>query len=185
MSPVRPPSPVAARPRRADARRNYDRLVDAAREAVAQHGADTSLDDIARRAGVGSGTLYRHFPTRAALLQAVFHEQIDGLRAQATSHLDDPDPAAALGAWLELVLRHSITNRGLAASLRTALLAEGDDLTWCHLTMQASAEQLLTRAQDAGAIRADVPVSDLLRLINGLALANLDAPDAVESAVRM
>jgi len=186
MSPVRGgSSPAAVRPRRADARRNYDRLLDAAREAVAQHGADTSLDDIARRAGVGSGTLYRHFPTRAALLEAVFHEQIDALRAQATAHLDDPDPAAALGAWLEAVLRHSIRNRGMAASLRTALQAEGGDLTWCFQTMQGSAERLLTRAQAAGQLRQEIPAGDLLRLINGLALANADAADAEESAVRV
>jgi len=183
MSPVG--SHTAHRPRRADARRNYDRLLDAAREAVAQHGAEASLDDIARRAGVGSGTLYRHFPTRAALLEAVFHEQIDELCAQATAGLADPDPAAALAGWLEVVLRHSIRNRGMAASLRTALQAEGNDLTWCHTTMQESAAQLLARAQRAGALRADIPVSDLLRLINGLALANLDAPDAEQSAVRM
>ncbi|GAA0278523.1 TetR/AcrR family transcriptional regulator [Cryptosporangium japonicum] len=176
-------SPVAARrPQRADARRNYDRLLDAAREAVAQHGADASLDDIARRAGVGSGTLYRHFPTRAALLEAVFHEQIDGLCAQAAARLDDPDPAAALGAWLEAVLRHSIRNRGMAAALRT----EHTDSTWCHATMQESAGRLLTRAQAAGALRAEVPVGDLLRLINGLALANPEhSDDAERSAVRM
>ncbi|WP_035856340.1 TetR/AcrR family transcriptional regulator [Cryptosporangium arvum] len=176
MSPV-----TARRPQRADARRNYDRLLDAAREAVAQHGAEASLDDIARRAGVGSGTLYRHFPTRAALLEAVFHEQIDELCAQAAARLDDPDPAAALGTWLEAVLRHSIRNRGMAAALRT----ERTDSTWCYATMQDSAGRLLARAQAAGALRAEVPVSDLLRLINGLALANADASDAERSAVRM
>jgi AcrR family transcriptional regulator len=188
MSPVpqpAAPSPAGRRPLRADARRNYDRLLDAAREAVAQHGAEASLDDIARRAGVGSGTLYRHFPTRAALLGAVFHEQIDGLCRDATQRLDDPDPAAALGAWLDGVLRHSLRYRGLAVSLRAAWQAEGGDLTWCHTSMQTSAGALLTRAQDAGTIRADVPASDLLRLINGLALANVDCEDAEESAVRM
>lgn len=179
MSPV--DVPATRRPLRADARRNYDRLLDAARDAVAQHGAEASLDDIARRAGVGSGTLYRHFPSRAALLEAVFREQIDGLGAQAAAHLDDPDPAAALGAWLEVVLRHSIRNRGMAAALR----AEHTDRTWCYATMQESAERLLTRAQTAGALRADVPVGDLLRLINGLALASPEAPDAEESAVRV
>ncbi|SHN46096.1 TetR/AcrR family transcriptional regulator [Cryptosporangium aurantiacum] len=184
MSPAAPSS-AAGRPLRADARRNYDRLLDAAREAVAQHGAETSLDDIARRAGVGSGTLYRHFPTRAALLSAVFHEQVEDLCREAARRLNDPDPAAALGAWLEAVVLHSIRYRGLATSLRSAWLAEGGDLTWCYTTMEGAAERLLNRAKEVGAIRADVPVSDLLRLVNGLALANLDVPDAEESAVRL
>jgi AcrR family transcriptional regulator len=179
-------SPAVRRPRRADARRNYDRLLDVARDAVAEHGAEASLDDIARKAGVGSATLYRHFPTRAELLEAVFYEHVEGIYLRAQELLDSPTPGAALGEWLRAVLEHSIRNRGLAASLRSALEeAGGGTLSWCHGAMRAAAGSLLTRAQAAGEIRADVAVTDLLRLINGLALANVEHPDGEVSAQRM
>ncbi|MFI5954274.1 TetR/AcrR family transcriptional regulator [Cryptosporangium sp. NPDC051539] len=180
-----PASPAARRPRRADARRNYDRLLDAAREAVAAHGADASLDDIARRAGVGSGTLYRHFPSRAALLEAVFHDQVEALLEQADALCVHTDPGTALDRWLQAVLQHSIRYRGLAASLRAALVREGADLTWCHAAMTAAADRLVIRAKAAGAIRPEVAAGDLLKLINGLALANVDCADADEGSARM
>ena len=179
-------SPAARRPRRADARRNYDRLLGVAREAIAEHGAEASLDDIARKAGVGSATLYRHFPTRAGLLEAVFFEQIERLYLQSQSLLESPTPGTALAEWLHAVLLHSIRNRGLAASLRGALEESGGvNLSWCHGAMIGAAGALLARAQQAGQIRADVEVTDVLRLINGLALANLGHPDGEASAQRM
>lgn len=178
--------PSARRPRRADARRNYDRLLDVARDAVAEHGADASLDEIARKAGVGSATLYRHFPTRAALLEAVFYEHVERLYEQSQRLLTSPTPGAALGAWLRAVLSHSIRNRGLAASMRSACgEAVAANLSWCHGAMRNAAGNLLVRAQEAGEIRADVEISDLLRMVNGLALANLEYPDGEASAERM
>ena len=179
-------SPSARRPRRADARRNYDRLLDVAREAIAEHGADASLDEIARKAGVGSATLYRHFPTRASLLEAVFYEQVERLYQQSQLLLESPTPSAALAEWLRAVMRGSIRNRGLAASLRTACAdAAGANLSRCHGAMRYAAGNLLVRAQEAGEIRRDVEISDLLRLVNGLALANIEYPDGEASAERM
>ncbi|WP_205751738.1 TetR/AcrR family transcriptional regulator [Cryptosporangium phraense] len=172
-------SPAERRPRRADARRNYDRLLDAAREAVATHGADASLDDIARRAGVGSGTLYRHFPSRSALLEAVFHDQVAALLEQANALTGTEDPGAALDRWLQAVLQHSIRYRGLAASLKAA------ESGWCHATMRTAADELVERAKATGTVRPEVTGSDLLKIINGLALANLECADADASSARM
>src|ERR1700729_4527354 len=102
--------PEAPRPMRADARRNYDRLLSAAAAAFAEHGADdASLEEIARRAGVGIGTLYRHFPTRQALLEAVYRDQVDGMRAKADELLASDSPSGALAEWLHALSAFSST----------------------------------------------------------------------------
>ncbi|BCJ36730.1 hypothetical protein Athai_42330 [Actinocatenispora thailandica] len=103
---------TAARPMRADARRNYERLLAVAREAITERGAEVSLDDIARRAHVGPGTLYRHFPNRDALLGAVLADWAEELRRQGDDLVADPDPAGALDRWLRLLLGHLGTYRG-------------------------------------------------------------------------
>src|SRR5213083_2740800 len=102
---------------RADARRNYERLLAAARAAFAEHGVDASLDDIARSAGVGPGTLYRHFPTRQALLERVLQEAQGVLVAAAEADADLADPHAALVSWLRRLADHSMSFRGLAEAL--------------------------------------------------------------------
>src|SRR5256885_13044970 len=111
----------SSRPMRADARRNYDRLLDAAKAAFAEHGTDAPLDDIAKRAGVGSGTLYRHFPTRLDLIEAVFVQRIDNLVVRAAELAEGPDPEEALLTFLRIVLDHSNSYRGLASVLMVAL----------------------------------------------------------------
>src|SRR5689334_24979971 len=93
-------TPLLQRPKRADARRNYDLLVAAARDAFAEHGTDTSLEEIARRAGVGIGTLYRRFPSRTALLEAVYVEEIQSVCDRAYGFADELGPFDALAAWL-------------------------------------------------------------------------------------
>ena len=93
------------KPKRADARRNFDQIVAAAEAEIARHGADASLEEIARRAGVGSATLHRHFPSRQALLEAVFHDRVEVLCVQARELAGHPDPGAALGEWLRAVAR--------------------------------------------------------------------------------
>src|SRR5215472_6078720 len=102
------PAPAVAgdpRPMRADAQRNYARLLSAAMAAFTEHGADdTSLEEIARRAGVGIGTLYRHFPTRQALLEAVYRDQVEALRARADDLTGSDDPGEALAAWLRALM---------------------------------------------------------------------------------
>jgi AcrR family transcriptional regulator len=157
---------------RADARRNYERLLITARVAFAEHGADASLDDIARRAGVGPGTLYRHFPTRDALLEAVIHDWIEALRAEATELLTAPSPVEALRTWFRTVIGTVGTYRGLAAALMSSMHNEASELHASCEAMQSGMLALLARAQQSGQIRADAQASDVLLLINAITLAS-------------
>jgi AcrR family transcriptional regulator len=150
---------------RADARRNRDRLVSVASEVVAEQGAAASLEEIARRAGVGSATLHRHFPSRFALLDAVFAERVAVLCDLGADLRTAADAGDALVRWLRELVRHAVTNRGLATSLAKGT---GDS---CHARILAAADALLTRAQSARSIRADVTTAELLQLVNGVALA--------------
>ncbi|MEV4709170.1 helix-turn-helix domain-containing protein [Actinoplanes sp. NPDC049316] len=152
---------------RADARRNADRIVATAAEVVARDGADASLEDIARRAGVGSATLHRHFPSRAALLEAVFHERVEGVCWRARELTGAPDPYAALVAWLREFGAYVTSTRGLAASL----LPGPHHSDACVAMLAEAGDGLLTRAVQAGTVRRDISVTDLLTLVNGVAVA--------------
>jgi AcrR family transcriptional regulator len=170
----------AERQMRADARRNYDRLIVIAREAFAEHGVETSLDDIARRAMVGPGTLYRHFPTREALLAAVYRGDVEALAAQADEIAQSHQPQEALAAWLRLQLDHIKYKRGLGGAVKTMLGADSETLAWCRDTMHASLDRLLSRAQAAGVVRTDVAAADVLRLVHGVGIASESAPDQAD-----
>lgn len=160
------------RPRRADARRNHDRILAAAQVAVARDGADASLEEIARQAGVGSATLHRHFPSRLALLDAVFLDRVETLCSQARELAADPDPGAALVTWLRAIGTYAANVRGLAASLlRSAGELGHERSVTCHGKVSDAGEELLSRARQAGAVRPDVSVGDLLTLVNALSLA--------------
>lgn len=148
---------------RADARRNRDRLVSVASEVVAEQGAEASLEEIARRAGVGSATLHRHFSSRLALLDAVFAERVATLCDHAAALLDAQDPGEALVRWLRELVHHAVHNRGLATSLAKGT---GDS---CHAKILAAGEALVTRARKD--IREDVTTVELLALVNGVSLA--------------
>ena len=171
---------------RADARRNYGLLLAAASAAFTAHGPDVCLDDIARSAGVGVGTLYRHFPNRQALLAAVYRERIEALSAEAEELLNAPSPGAALASWLRSVLVHNITQRGLKEAL---MVVEGTDgagaITDCKTRLHAAGGALLVRAQEAGEIRAGLTISDVLRLAHGIAMVTDKTPDGPEQANRM
>lgn len=167
------------RPKRADARRNWDRLVAEARVAFAEHGIEASLDDIARRAGVGSGTLYRHFPTRDALLEAVFADAVQALAGQARSLAAAEPPADALDHWLRLFVTHVTTYRGIGSRLMDATDTP-EFMASCHDVVRDSVRSLLDPAQAAGAVRADVRPIDLLRLVNGVALAADGSPEGAD-----
>jgi AcrR family transcriptional regulator len=186
----------AERPMRADARRNAERLVEAAREVFGECGPDASLDEIARRAGVGIGTLYRHFPTRRALVEAVFRDKLESGRVQADEllerlerYLDDPNAALtagdALALWLRAQLRDSTLCRGLAASAMITMLDDDENPRPDCEAMRASGAALLQRAQRDGEVRADTDIDDLLRMVNAIGLATEDAPDAAASADRL
>lgn len=177
---------------RADARRNHQRLLTEARTTFAAQGTNASLEDIARRAGVGIGTLYRHFPNRQALLSAVFEDTVAGLLTKAKAHLEAAQPCAALVAWLRDIVTHAGEYRGLSRALMTVSYtatpgAEEDtsDLARCCAPIREAGEALLKRAQAAASVRDDVSIGDLLQLTNAIALAAEETPDDPELADRL
>ncbi|QTE02330.1 TetR/AcrR family transcriptional regulator [Streptomyces cyanogenus] len=154
---------AARRPHRKDAARNYDALLTAAREAFAEHGADASLEDIARRAGVGIGTLYRNFPTRRDLFESVYADEVNAL-CRAAVELGDREPWEALTAWLDRFAGYMVTKR----AVREALDGESDIFQSCRDSMYAAGGPLLERAQQAGVARADMEFGDLVRMVAGI-----------------
>ena len=180
------PRPPAGRPRRADARRNYEQLIEQAKIAFAEFGVDASLDEIARRAGVASGTLYRHFPTRLDLIEAVLAEQIAELVERGRELLSAPDELDALATWLRAMLVHGLTYRGLAAAVMNSALDRAGDLvsTW-HAEMFAAGAALLARARESGVIVADADEADVLKMVSAIAWAAQDAPDSAAQADRL
>ena len=161
------------RPMRADARRNYERLLKVAAEAFAEHGENASLDDIAKRAGVGSGTLYRHFPTRQALLEAAYVDRIEALGTRADELAKERPPGEALAEWLYEVCVGTIQVRGMKALLGSAV-SDGTNvtLTVCGTHMKSAAERLVEAAQQEGTLRKDIEPIEVLRLAHGVSTAS-------------
>jgi AcrR family transcriptional regulator len=171
------------RPRRADAQRNYDLLIAAAREVFSERGVDAPLDEVARRAGIGNATMYRHFPDRRELLIAVYADEVTALCAQGEDLLTDPSPRDALFAWLRAFIAHVAGKRELAWAIpgddRRSELFDG----W-HEAMHSTASRLLVRARSAGAVSASLDVSDLLALANGIAVAS-SGPDQAQRCLAL
>jgi AcrR family transcriptional regulator len=166
------------RPMRADAKRNYTRLLEAASAAFVEHGADdVSLEEIARRAGVGIGTLYRHFPTRQALLEAVYTDQVESLSARAEELLGAESPADALAEWMRALVKFSSTKRSMTGALLATLGTDSALLSSCAKEIKGAAEALLTRAQQAGVVRPDADPKDLIRLVHAVNIATEKAPE--------
>jgi AcrR family transcriptional regulator len=157
---------------RADARRNRQRLLDAALQVYAERGADdASLDEIARRAGVGIGTLYRHFPTRQALLEAVYRDQVEELCAVARELSDsDEAPEQALERWLRALMAFATTKKNLSSALMSGP-NKSEVATSCSAMVREAATKLLAEAQRTGQVREDVDAVDLLRMSHALAIA--------------
>lgn len=176
----------AGRPVRADARRNYGQLVEQARIAFAESGVDASLDEIARRAGVASGTLYRHFPTRLDLIEAVLAGQIAELAGLGRGLLTTGDEFDALSAWLRAVLMHALTYRGLAAAVMNSALDRENGLVpaW-HAELFEVGAALLARARQSGVVVADADEADVLKMVGAIAWAAQDAPDSSAQADRL
>ncbi|HKT03869.1 MAG TPA: helix-turn-helix domain-containing protein [Rugosimonospora sp.] len=162
---------------RADARRNYERLLDAARVAFREHGADAPLDDIARKAGVGPGTLYRHFPNRDALIAAVYRDDVEELCALAYELLEAGPPEQALAGWMRAQLRHVQQKRGLGAAMLASFGYDSELFAWCRDRLYEASGALLDAARAAGTVRADVRPPDLLRLGHGIAVAAERVPE--------
>jgi AcrR family transcriptional regulator len=159
------------RPQRADARRNRERVLEAARVAFGAEGSDVSLDEIARRAGVGAGTVYRHFATKEALFEAVVFDRMGKLVEEARALSVDPDPGCAFSSFVERLGREGALKRDLVEALAndgiTLRLGEAPVV---HDLIDALAG-LLRRAQQAGAVRSDVGVDDVVALLTGAAYA--------------
>ncbi|RCV48234.1 TetR/AcrR family transcriptional regulator [Marinitenerispora sediminis] len=171
---------------RADARRNYARILAVAEEEVAAHGADASLEQIARTAGVGSATVRRHFPTRRALLEAVSRQQIEALCARARELAGSGDSRGALLEWLGEVVAYSASARGLAAALaRDGASPDSLYENSCSAALEEAGAPLLRRAVQDGAAAEDVTVADLITLVVGIVLATEHHPDPPAEADRL
>ena len=157
---------LLTRPKRADARRNYEKVLTAAREAFAEGGESTSLEEIARRAGVGIGTLYRHFPSRQALLEALYVDEVEEI-CRSAEELSDADPWEALNSWFERFIAYVATKRALADELLNYLDRDAELFRTCRVTLFAAGEPLLARAQEAGVVRPDVTIDDVIRWSSG------------------
>ena len=145
-------SALTRRPKRADARRNYDKLIAAAREAFTERDSSASLEDIARRAGVGIGTLYRHFPTRTDLIEAVYVEEVEAL-CRSADDLSDAPPWDALVGWLHRFIGYVATKHALAEELFAVADRDSEVFKTCRGAFYGAGEPLLRRGQEAGAVR--------------------------------
>jgi len=169
---------------RSDARKNYDHLLEAGRDVVAEQGVDASMREVARRAGVGIGTLYRHFPTREALLEALLRESFDALTAKAAT-LEPTGPSGqVLVAWLREMVALTHSHRGVIASMTAAIADPQSALHASCVSMRGSGSQLLARAQADGEARLDLDGADLFALVSALAWLS-DQPSLAERADRL
>jgi AcrR family transcriptional regulator len=172
----------APRPKRADARRNYEKLLAAAREAFAEQGTAATLEDIATRAGVGIGTLYRHFPTRPDLLEAVYLDEVQAICASAGKYTD-LEPWEALTGWLREFVSFAAAKRALAEEMFTYIDRDADVFKSCAQGIYGAGEPLLRRAQEAGAVRADTDISDVTKMIAGIAAIRATDPEQIDRIV--
>jgi AcrR family transcriptional regulator len=176
---------LLTRPKRADARRNYDKVLAAAREAFAEGGESTALEEIARRAGVGIGTLYRNFPNRQALLETLYLEEVEGICRLAEEQRESADPWEALTSWFERFIGYIATKQALAAELTNYLDRDAPLFKSSRAALWAAGEPLLTRAQAAGVVRPDAEIGDVMHMVMGIAKVPTADPSQTTHIVRM
>ncbi|MEV4183694.1 TetR/AcrR family transcriptional regulator [Streptosporangium canum] len=176
-------NPKAA-PQRSDWQRNHERLVAAAAALVARDGAQVSLEEIARDAGVGSATLHRHFASRQALLEEVFRDAVERLHRRARE-LAGGDPRTGLVTWLEELTIAAVNTRGLPASLAAGADVDPHDGDTCHAVMREATVVLVDRALAAAAVRPEVSSDDLLALVEAVAQATEGDPLAALRLLRL
>jgi AcrR family transcriptional regulator len=186
MSTATEPASVAptTKAMRADAQRNRDALLEAAAAAFTEHGPAASLEDVARRAGVGIGTLYRHFPTREALVEAAYRRSLETLCDQADQLAQELPPAEALEAWLQAFVGYAVTKRGLGAVLKMAADGSTELFAEMRARIRAAMAGLIDSAVAAGTIRPDANAADLLGAIGGVCMAS-EQPGWQEQARRL
>ncbi len=170
---------VENRPKRADARRNYDKVVAAAREAFAEGGTSTSLEEIARRAEVGIGTLYRHFPSRQALLEAVYVDEVEAVCRLAVDLAELP-PWDALVAWLHRFVGYLATKQALAQELMNYVDRDAELFKSCRGALFAAGGPLLERAQTAHVVRDDTDVGEVIQMVIGIAKIPSSEPGQID-----
>jgi AcrR family transcriptional regulator len=175
---------VARRQPRADAQRNRQRILEVAKEAFARFGANTSLDDIAKQAGVGAGTLYRHFPTRDALLEAVYRTEVEKLAAAERKFAATMPPGEALRAWMLLFVDYIDAKKIIAPALNTLLGGPTKVVEASFGEIHRAIRALVDRAAKSGEIRRDLDPIDLLRAIVGVSTIGC-GPDWQKGARRL
>ena len=177
-------SQPARRKPRADAQQNRERILEVAKEAFTRHGANASLDDIAKEAGVGAGTLYRHFPTRDALIEAVYHTEVAKLAAAERELSAKMPPVEALRAWMLLFVDYIAAKHLIAPALNTYVGGPSKLYEGSRSRIQGAIEALVNRAIQRGDIRKDIAPFDLLRALIGVSNV-ASAPDWQQSAKRL
>jgi AcrR family transcriptional regulator len=175
---------LVTRPKRADARRNYEKVLAAAREAFAEGGESTALEEIARRAGVGIGTLYRHFPNRQALLEALYVGEVEEM-CRSAAELDGADPWEALEGWFESFIAYMATKRALAAELLNYLDQDAPLFQVCRASLFEAGEPLLKRAQEASVVRPDVNIGQVIQMVIGIGKIPASDPGQTEHILRV
>ena len=163
--------PVRETPLRADAARNRERLLAAAAAAFAERGAEVPLEDIARGAGVGIGTLYRHFPTRDALVEAVYRHEVEVLCERADELLEQLPPDQALAEWMQLFVRHVHTKRGMLSVLKPMMQSNSSLSAATKGRTVECASRLLAAGVAAGTVRGDLEGADLIRAVGGICMS--------------
>lgn len=181
--PKRQSQPARRKPR-ADAQRNRERILEAAKEAFTRSGANTSLDDIAKQSGVGPGTLYRHFPTREALLEAVYRTEVEKLAAAERKFAQVMPPIEALRAWMLLFVDYIAAKHIIAPALNTLLGGASKLYEGTRPQIQGAIEALVKRAIKSGDMRKDLDPFDLLRALVGVSNV-ASGPDWKQSARRL
>jgi len=169
---------------RADAQRNRERILDVAKKAFTKRGADTSMDDIAKQSGVGPGTLYRHFPTRDALIEAVYRAEVEKLAAAARHFAESMPPLEALRAWMLLFVDYIAAKQIIAPALNTLVGGPSRLYEGSRGQVRAAIETLAKRAIQSGDLRSDLNPFDLLQALIGVALV-ASSPDWQQSAKRL
>jgi AcrR family transcriptional regulator len=174
----------AGRKLRLDAQRNRERLLQVAKEAFTRSGANTSLDDIAKQAGVGAGTLYRHFPTREALIEAVYRSEVDKIAASQTELSAKLPPVEALRAWMLLFIDYIAAKQLIVPALNTLVGGPAKVFEGSRSRIRGAIDALVKRAIESGDIRKDLEPFDLLRALIGVSNV-ASGPDWRESARRL
>src|SRR5689334_20514075 len=175
---------LLTRPKRADALRNYEKVLAAAREAFAEGGESTALEEIARRAGVGIGTLYRHFPSRQALLEALYVDEVEEV-CRSAAELEEVDPWEALSRWFERFIGYIATKQALASELLNYVERDAEVFKTSRAALYQAGGPLLTRAQDAGVVRPDVEIGDVIQMVIGIAKIPAAHPGQTEQMLRI